>query len=412
MSQGYSNQKLIERLILSVSVVSAVIAILIVVMLYISKGIFMYTGIVLALVDLIVLGLYHKGKIHQALHLTLLNHLILFAISPLIGLGVLGDILVAPTVFFFLYVISRSEIVTWTYIILITLCNAITIYGLHIELNAEQMNMGILLDLIIAASIMGVEAFIITIFQDQMLKFQQETNENELALITKNQQLQEYISTNMQLENFAHIASHELKTPVRSISNYAGLLQRSAGEWMTDEEKTLLDKIRSRTNSMYKLTNDLLELSKISHTAMSVEKIDFPGFLDHIISTDFGKQREMLVIEELPDQIVGNPKLLARLFHHILHRAIDRTHSGMVTISSHQIESGHAISVIDKGPIMTDTALANVFASIGSGQEGSAKDMILPICKKIVEKHDGTVQLINNPDGTGTRFSLELPNTI
>jgi light-regulated signal transduction histidine kinase (bacteriophytochrome) len=88
------------------------------------------------------------------------------------------------------------------------------------------------------------------------------------ALSRKNRELEKYIDSNLQLENFAYIASHDLREPLRSIIGYSQLLERRYADKLDDEGRQFISHLISSTKNMNMLITDLLLFSRVNTDAI------------------------------------------------------------------------------------------------------------------------------------------------
>ncbi len=86
----------------------------------------------------------------------------------------------------------------------------------------------------------------------------------EYILEEKNKMLEKYIKSNIKLSQFAHIASHDLKSPLRTVRSFIGSAKNSAKDRLTDSEKEYMTMSLDATKDMFNLVEDLLSFSKVN----------------------------------------------------------------------------------------------------------------------------------------------------
>ena len=91
------------------------------------------------------------------------------------------------------------------------------------------------------------------------------------ALNQKKEELEKYIASNLELENFAYIASHDLQAPLRTVISFSNLLERSLEGKASEAQKEYMNFIVDGTYHMRQLINDLLEFSRINTTKINLE---------------------------------------------------------------------------------------------------------------------------------------------
>lgn len=97
------------------------------------------------------------------------------------------------------------------------------------------------------------------------IRRQQHTIEEQVALLNeKNTILERYIESNMQLEDFAYVASHDLQTPLRAIMGFTQVLRDELEERLDDEQRRYFGHIVNATGNMNRLIEDLLTYSRVN----------------------------------------------------------------------------------------------------------------------------------------------------
>jgi len=91
-------------------------------------------------------------------------------------------------------------------------------------------------------------------------------------LNVKNEEMTKYIESNLQLENFAYIASHDLKAPIRSVISFAQLLRNNTNGQLDSKNLRFLDIIIDASTNMQVLIDDLLSFSRVNTTDVQFEQ--------------------------------------------------------------------------------------------------------------------------------------------
>jgi two-component system CheB/CheR fusion protein len=232
--------------------------------------------------------------------------------------------------------------------------------------------------------------------------------------------------SNMDLLQFASVASHDLKEPLRKIQTFGNLLYSKIEKKIEPSEKNYLDKIVSSSNRMQSLIEDVLTLSKLSNTDIPFVKTDVYTVIRHIVDdleiairekgTEINLE-QMSVIEAVPGQ-------MHQLFQNLISNALKFNESQKPTIKIH--ERPVAVNEAEAFGIQADEYIAILVEDNGIGFDDRYKEKIfgifqrlhnnhyqgtgigLAICKKIVDNHHGFIRA-ESSEGKGATFIILLP---
>lgn len=245
-----------------------------------------------------------------------------------------------------------------------------------------------------------------------------QTHVDELARINE-----ELLRANQLKDLFASITSHELKTPITTISGHAQLAIRRIDrdpESTSDSEdlRIAFVKIDQQTKRITRLLDELLDLSSLRSGKVMLEK--GPCDLNEICSQVVEEQRLLsertieLVVPPSPIQLQANAMRLSQVVTNLVSNALK--YSPLETIVSVKVRSDehHAyLSVEDQGSGISPEQLANIFQPFyrttnARASKVSGTGLGLAICKEIVEQHQGRIWCESTP-GHGSTFFVELP---
>jgi len=250
-------------------------------------------------------------------------------------------------------------------------------------------------------------------------RYQEQTNMNKL-LAQKNEEIQhqnnKLATSNRELEQFAYIASHDLKEPLRNIGGFTSLLERRYIEKGDEDAKDFMRFISGSVNHMHKLLTDLLAYSRIGmqeddHT----ELLDLNDILKQVSSnyqTVIKKYNVQIISTNLPI-IHANRIQMIQLFQNLVGNAIKFKSEEAPEIHIHCAENAKefTISVKDNGIGMeqeyTDKIFI-IFQRLHNRTKYEGTGIGLSICKKIVEQHHGKIW-VESQSGDGSTFYFSLP---
>jgi light-regulated signal transduction histidine kinase (bacteriophytochrome) len=239
------------------------------------------------------------------------------------------------------------------------------------------------------------------------LKVEQRTQEYQRVV-------EELVKTNLDLEQFAFVASHDLKEPLRMISSYSDLLIRRIPK--DDEAAEYLYFVKEGVSRMHNLIRDLLEYSRIGHKQSQAVETDCNLVLDEVLENLQILIKEtgaMVRYSDLPI-VVAVPSLVSQLFQNLLHNAVKFNRPGVlpeIEISAEKKGQNWLFSVKDNGMGIDTNYYDKVFVifqrlELNPNYPGTG--IGLAVCKRIVELHKGHIWVESVP-GQGSTFYFTLP---
>jgi PAS domain S-box-containing protein len=223
--------------------------------------------------------------------------------------------------------------------------------------------------------------------------------------------------SNLDLQQFAYIASHDLKTPLRSIGGFVQVLERNYADKLDEKALSLIRRTLDATQQMGQLTDDLLSFAQINSTAKSVALVNCGELVKDVIGlleTEIHNSGAMVTTDELPD-IMGDRVQLTQLFLNLIGNGIKycRDRTPTVHLSAQMNEGEWVFSVTDNG-IGIDAKhhdkIFEVFKRLHTQKEYPGTGIGLAVCRRVVERHGGRVWIASEL-GAGSTFSFTIPDT-
>jgi PAS domain S-box-containing protein len=238
-------------------------------------------------------------------------------------------------------------------------------------------------------------------------------NRNKLKDYT--QQLEQ---SNKELEGFAYIASHDMKTPLRNIVSFLNLIERKLKNYEDKEVHEFIGFAISNARYMHSLVQDILEFSKISANEESFTKIDLEEVILSIVThlSDFIKEKNAIVqFENLPT-IKANKVQIQQLFQNLIENGIKYNEHSEPIVNIYLMENDTAFSIIfeDNGigiPAVYHNQIFDMFKRLHNNSTYQGTGIGLAICKKIMEVHHGKIS-VTSAENEGSRFRIEFPNEL
>ena len=221
--------------------------------------------------------------------------------------------------------------------------------------------------------------------------------------------------SNEELEQFAYVASHDLQEPLRMVASYVELLAKRYQGQIDDKADRYIGYALGGARRMQTLINDLLAFSRVGRreepfTAVDLNRVLTQARLNLRLAIERSGAR--ITSDRLPT-VTGDEVQLAQLLQNLLDNAIKFRggEAPLVQVSARPDDGSWVISVHDNGigiaPPHQDR-IFKLFQRLHTQEEYPGTGIGLSLCKKIVERHGGRIQVESEP-GKGTTFSFTLP---
>jgi signal transduction histidine kinase len=218
---------------------------------------------------------------------------------------------------------------------------------------------------------------------------------------------------NNELDQFAYIVSHDLKAPLRAISNLAGWLEEDLGPSLTGDNRNNLQLLRNRVVRMESLINGVLEYSKIGRTQVEQEPVDVYTLLKEV--------EEMLappahisiqIIEPIPT-VTAPRTMLLQVFANLISNAIKYNDKaeGLVKVYCTCNDQYYQFTVEDNGPGIpreSHESIFVIFHTLQSRDKFESTGIGLTIVKRILEENGGRIWVDSEPNN-GSKFIFLWP---
>lgn len=259
-----------------------------------------------------------------------------------------------------------------------------------------------------------------------MWRFKTEANDYEVQIeetLTKLQKNQSKIENqnkaleqaNQELERFAYISSHNLKTPIRTIKSFSDLIERSINRGETEGLKDYINFVQQGASQMQLLVTDILEYSKINEASyIKMEDVDISKTIEFIAiqvqnATD---QSVNIKFSNLPT-IQTNATMISSIFQNLIENGVkyndkDEVH---ILIEYNATDNQHVFTVKDNGIGISEEyhqKIFGMFERLHTSQEYAGTGIGLAMSKKMIEKLNGSIAL-KSEVGRGSTFTICVP---
>ena len=216
-------------------------------------------------------------------------------------------------------------------------------------------------------------------------------------------------------KDFISNVSHQLKTPLSILSGYAKLLEE--GGITAEEQAEYSAVIAGESHRLVGLIDDMLRLSRIDHREIRPRSDVFPlgeSLRRAVLQLEPRWSRAGLKMEaDIQDvDFTGDEELLSQVWSNLLENAVKFTPAGgRIGVALRQDGDRVEVTVSDDGPGMDEATLSRIFEQFYQGDtphRGEGSGLGLPLCRRIVELHGGTITAESRP-GEGSCFRVILP---
>jgi len=257
---------------------------------------------------------------------------------------------------------------------------------------------------------------------DQRAQLESIIEERTGELMEKAQMLER---SNRELDQFAYVTSHDLKAPLRAISNLSQWIEEDIGEQLSDESRQQMALLRSRVRRMDALIQGILEYSRVGRVAEETGTVDVATLLDEVIdSIDPPPCFTVNVAVDMP--VIETQRVrLQQVFANLIGNAIKyrERDDGRVEVSVEDDVQGrtsavgamsdgsYRFTISDDGPGIAPEyheKIFDIFQALQSRDKVESTGVGLTLVKKIVEDQGGEITL-NSSLGEGAMFQFTWP---
>jgi PAS domain S-box-containing protein len=248
---------------------------------------------------------------------------------------------------------------------------------------------------------------------------EQKTMEGKLEELI-NLRTKELMRSNDDLKQFAHVASHDLKEPVRKIKTFASRLETELSDDISVKGLQYISKIHKAANRMFNMIDGVLLYSSVEAQNNLIQDVDLNRLIESIksdLELSLQEKNAEIHFDNLPE-VEGALVLLYQLFYNLVNNSLKFSKPGeptVITITSQQqnVRGKGFVDIIfkDNGigfDQFYSKHIFNTFTRLHSKDQYEGSGLGLALCKKIVERHDGSIEAIGKP-GEGATFLIRLP---
>lgn len=238
--------------------------------------------------------------------------------------------------------------------------------------------------------------------------------------VAQTKQLHAYMQalehSNRELDQFAYVVSHDLKSPLRGINNLSTWLEEDLGDSLQGDSKKHMDLLRGRVKRLEALIDGILAYSRAGRSNARLEVVNLPRFVEEL-KADFALPwpKAVWMIEGPEIQLFTEKVTLFQVLSNLLSNALKHGDKADLQLQINwQVEAGRLqFAVIDNGPGIAPRFHDKIFRIFQTLQARDTRENTgvgLAIVKKIVEEKGGSIRLVSD-EGQGAAFYFDWPLT-
>ncbi len=225
----------------------------------------------------------------------------------------------------------------------------------------------------------------------------------------------ELLRSNEELQQFAYVASHDLREPLRKIASFADLLKRRLGDKLPGDADKYLEFMVDGVGRMQRMIDDLLDYSRAGRADRPFVQTSLDEVLTRVLSDlspTIVSEKAKITREPLPS-VKCDPTQMARLLQNLIANALKFKggKAPAVHVRSEETPTEWRLFVKDSGigidPAYHERIFA-IFKRLHTREEYPGSGIGLAICRKVVEYHGGRIW-VESRSGEGATFCFTIP---
>ncbi|HQS89781.1 ATP-binding protein [Polaromonas sp.] len=223
--------------------------------------------------------------------------------------------------------------------------------------------------------------------------------------------------SNLDLQQFAFVASHDLKTPLRSMGGFMQILERNYADKLDEKAQSLIRRTSAAVHRLEHLTEDLLSYARLNSEVRPFAPVNCADMVQevvHLLDAALRQSGAQVTMDDLPE-VMGDRTQLVQLFLNLVGNGIKycRDREPRVHIAAQRDTQGWVFSVADNG-IGIDAKhhekIFEVFKRLHTQNEYAGTGIGLAVCRRVVERHGGKIW-ITSVVGQGSTFYFTIPDS-
>ncbi len=238
--------------------------------------------------------------------------------------------------------------------------------------------------------------------------------------ITERKAVEEALSrSNQELEQFAYVASHDLRQPLRMITSYTQLIERDLGSDIPERTQEFMGYVKNAAHRMDNMLVALLEYSRVGRTGEPMHALGSGDAVEEALRFLEPVIRERQASISLPTEwpiIRASHNEIVRLFQNLIGNALKycpRERAPEIVLSVQRYDGGYEFAIADNGiGIAPDQIkrLFKVFQRLHRSDEYEGTGIGLAVCRRIAERHGGRIWVTSAGPDAGSTFHVQLPH--
>lgn len=230
--------------------------------------------------------------------------------------------------------------------------------------------------------------------------------------------VRELEQSNAELEDFAYVASHDLREPLRMVTSYLSLLERRHGATLPADAREFMDYAAEGARRMDRLILDLLEYSRVGRVERRVATVNLREALDTALRNLAVAVAETAAVVAVPQDLPAvhaDAGDMVRLLQNLIGNAVKYRHPERpprIEVTAAPDGDRIRLTVRDNGigvPADQTERIFKIFQRLHTRSRYEGTGIGLAVCRKVAELHGGRIWAEPNPDGIGTSFHVTLP---
>jgi signal transduction histidine kinase len=221
---------------------------------------------------------------------------------------------------------------------------------------------------------------------------------------------------NQELDQFAYVASHDLRSPLRGIDLLATWIAEDAGDALPPNCHEHIERLRGRVGRMERLLDDLLSYSRADRQQSAPEEVDTARLVATVAELLMPPPGFQIVLEGEMPVLVTEPVPLEVVIRNLLDNAIKHHHraqEGVVRISAQDQGEFVYFCIADNGPGIAPQfhdRIFHVFQTLKPRDQVEGSGMGLAVVRKLLESRGGSIR-VESDEGQGAAFYVIWPKT-